>query len=98
MKMPYRNASRASASTVGVVEQVVGQGLELEQVVVVRQLAGQERVQVAAPLDGRVAVDGEALGGGAPLGLQQRRQELQREVDHVRHTRRADRAVQLRQV
>ena len=52
---------------VAVVQQVVGQRLQHEHVVVVRQLAGQQRVDVSAPLDRGVAVDREALRapGGA---------------------------------
>src|SRR6185369_13880720 len=53
----------------GVDQQVVGQRLEAEDLVLVRQLAWQERVQVPAPLDRGVAVDREALRGRPALGL-----------------------------
>jgi len=69
-------ARRVLAPLVAVVQQVVGQRLEPEDLVLVRQLAGQERVEVPAPLDRRVAVDGEALRRRTALGLQQRRQKL----------------------
>ena len=75
---------------VPVIEQIVGQRLQREHVVVVGQLAGQERVDVAAPLDRGVPVDREALRAGPALGLEQRRQQLQREVDDVGGARRPD--------
>ena len=81
-----------------VIEEIVREGLLLEHVVVVGQLARQERVGVPPPLHRDVAVDGEALRRGAPLGLQQRRQELQREVDHVGRPRRADHPIEIGEI
>ena len=83
---------------VAVIEQIVRERLLLEDVLVVGQLARQERIGVPPPLHRDVAVDGEALGRRAPLGLQQRRQELQREVDHVGRPRRADHPIEIGEI
>ena len=58
--------------------------------------ARQQGVGVAAPLDGGVAVDREALRARAALGLEQRRQQLQRKIDDVRRARRPDHVHEVR--
>ena len=66
-----------------VVVELLVDHLALEHLVVPGELGEQDGVGAALALDRRVAVDGEGLHAGGALGLQHRRQQVEREVDHV---------------
>src|SRR5207247_1955577 len=76
--------------------QLIVEQLALEQLVVPRQLAQDERIDVAVPLDRRVAVDREHLHAAGALGLQHRWQKLEREIDDVVGFQRHERTIYIR--
>ena len=81
-----------------VVEQLVVDDLLLEDLAVVRELGQHERVDVALALDRRVAVDGERLRAGRAPGLEDARQQIEREVRDVVCLGRAERAEQIDEI
>ena len=83
---------------VGEVEELVVDELLLEDVLVERELGEDQIVEVAPALDRSVAVDREGLLPRVAADLQERGQQLHREVDDVGERRRDHHRVEVRQI